>query len=403
MARNVIGTNDPFGQRIFAFLNGRQRRAIESQDPYAVGSVVGSVRSQNEDAGLVIRARSATSPDFDFDLAIVCDGMGGMQQGRLAAQTAVAVFASSMLRNSRGASLGQRMDRALGAAQQTVFAALRGDGGTTLSAVGIQGVGRAHMVHVGDSRIYAVGQSGSLLQLSRDDTLGVALNRNNADHADFSRLIQYIGMPIESDEALEPLSIALDASDDLRGYLLTSDGAHSAPKEILSRVSSHARTGPELVRRLLNVADALGGLDNATAIFVPPRQILEIDEPPVPGASLSLLSATGEAQIWIATASTSQDPRETSHGRSLPTPTPTPLKEVDVSAKAERERMAEETPATQSEETGPRNDSTKPARGTSTRRKTNRKKKTARPDEPALPLEDQTPIVRIHFPEDGGQ
>lgn len=283
--------------RIFSALNERQSRAVEINAPYAVGSSKGWVRNANEDAGLIARLRFIGCPGRDLDIAIVCDGMGGMQHGRLAAQLALAVFVSRMLSQASVDTLLSRVERALLSAQQAVYDRVQGDGGTTLTAVCTEGT-RTCIAHVGDTRAYEVDDGGRLTQVTRDDTIGAALNRAEGEQADFNRLIQYVGMPGGGEDgAFEPQFLEMGGSLTRAGFILTSDGVHGIGKDSVDRVASHSPSGFETVRRLISVADGFGGLDNATAIFVPAYP-LKGDEGGF-GISLSLHSASGVSQIWF--------------------------------------------------------------------------------------------------------
>jgi hypothetical protein len=107
-------------------------------------------------------------------------------------------------------------------------------------------------------------------------------------------LIQFIGMDGDLQPQVEPVS-TLDPA----GFLITTDGAHSVPDEILARVVHFAKSGSERVRRLLTLSEVMGGLDNATVAYLPMvldrNTAREINE----GTVISLLSPNGELEIWI--------------------------------------------------------------------------------------------------------
>lgn len=301
---------DPLTRKLHEILQTRQRRAIEARDPYAVGSSVGSVRSRNEDTGLICRVRFSDRRR-DYDLAVVCDGMGGMQGGRAAALIAAATFTSRYI-SLEGRRVDERLRNSVMTAQARVLETLRGNGGTTLSGVVVQRTAQPWTVHVGDSRIYMLAQD-DLSQLTSDQTLG-ALLKGGEGRPDAHRLVQFVGM----DDELEP-QISTTAATPSSGFLLTSDGAHGAPHDILRRVARHARDGSDAIRRLLSLADLLGGVDNATGIYLP--SVLEDETTDAPfGMSISILTAAGDHDIWMPSewlaAST------TPHVRATPPPAP---------------------------------------------------------------------------------
>ncbi len=375
--QEIPALREPIAQRVFALLNDRQRRAWEIDEPYAVASSTGNVRHHNEDAGIIVRWRQSDARERNTDIAIVCDGMGGMQHGRFAAQLAASVFISSLLRQPRVVPLRGRAQRAVLSAQNAVYHHLRGDGGTTLTAVCIEGLNIC-LAHVGDSRAFEVDGDGRLTQLTRDDTIGAALNRSDPDRLDFNRLIQYIGMQTNDDDAiLEPQIIVIPTNITRRGFLLTSDGAHSAGRDFLTRIATNAGTAGDLVRRLMNVADALGGLDNATALFVPDHTI--VASTIGPGISLNLLAATGEAQVWFSPSYGLDDQRNA----------------LSPSAELQKAAQSPSPPPPSPPRPQPSVEPRTPKRSPSTNKRSTRRKKNDKGDDPApLPLQ-------VRFSEDG--
>ncbi|WP_429923197.1 PP2C family protein-serine/threonine phosphatase [Agrobacterium vitis] len=293
--------NDILYDRIFSLLSGRQSRAVETMELSAVGSIVGSVRNRNEDVGAVVNVRHGREPSKDFMLALVCDGMGGMSDGREAALIAASSFVAAALRNIRSSGTKHGLTISLASAQRAVFNELRGNGGTTLSAAYVDKSPQAWLTHVGDSRIYAINSANELRQITRDDTIGAALQREHEKRPDNNRLIQFIGL----DGELDPQLHSFDRGN-LNGLLVTSDGAHSAPVEILSTIAKHSKTGLELVRKMLNVADALGGLDNATAVHIPcastGADIPQGDHGQNDDVVVTILCSSGQHDIWLAPA-----------------------------------------------------------------------------------------------------
>lgn len=272
---------------------------MEANELYAVGSIIGSVRSRNEDVGALAVIRHGGGSSRDFTVALVCDGMGGMSDGREAALTAASSFLSAILRIDRTSGVRRALNLALNAAQRAVYDELRGSGGTTLSAVYMDASSEAWFVHVGDSRIYELRANSEPRQISRDDTIGAALQRQQDNRPDNNRLIQFVGLDGELDPQLLPIE-----KNSVSGFLLTSDGAHSPPPEILATIAKHSKSGPELVRKLLNVADALGGRDNATAVHIPASMEVPAskrsDGPANDDVIASILCSSGQHDIWFA-------------------------------------------------------------------------------------------------------
>ncbi|AMK18265.1 hypothetical protein K663_09420 [Sphingobium sp. MI1205] len=238
-------------------------KAIRTHSGAALGSSVGLVRKRNEDSCLVARASYAPGGRANFTVAMVCDGLGGMSQGREAAILAASAF-TAHLYCAPAIGWEERLSQAIAYANAEVYRRLRGDGGTTLSAV-ISSHDGAMFCHVGDSRIYGVMPDRALEQLTRDDTINALLKRQEgeAEPPKDSRLLQFVGMGEEMEAQIAPVP------SHCRSVLLTSDGAHDVPHVVFQRVVTAAAGGSDLIRKLLTLSDMMGGRDNATAILLP--------------------------------------------------------------------------------------------------------------------------------------
>lgn len=305
-------------------------KAIRTHSSVALGSSVGLVRKRNEDCCLVVRGSYAKTPRGEFTAAIVCDGLGGMSQGREAAVLATSAFAAHLY-CSATSSWDERLSRAIAYANHEVYRRLHGDGGTTLSAVIVPANSDAVLCHVGDSRIYALSPERVLEQLSRDDTMNALLNRreDQPDAPKDSRLLQFVGMGDEMEPQIAPVP------RQAKSVLLTSDGAHDVPSSVLQRLVSAAAGGNDLVRKLLALSDMLGGRDNASAILLPlsgeaglypmsaENELLAI----LPGETLSICIASSEAFERSGRPeprSTPESPAPPPSPRETASPTPPP-------------------------------------------------------------------------------
>ncbi len=285
-------TDDALQRRLARFVaEAKTPRSVSGSTGIWIGTNLGAVREQNQDRALVTSAWYKTAPQKNFVLGALCDGIGGLIKGEDAAVLAISVFVSRFLRTPK-LSTADRLRGAALAANAAVYSMLGGRGGTTLSAVLVNGQGHAVGVNVGDSRIYCISHSRELIQLSRDDTLGGVLGkRDDATHR--NELLQFLGMG----EGIEPHILAAQ-SEDASALLVTSDGIHDAPSEALAQVVRNARTGGELVRRLIDLSDALGGHDNGTAFVLPTR--VEAPQPDEDqGLNLRFWSALDQLEIWI--------------------------------------------------------------------------------------------------------
>jgi len=266
-----------------AIADGQAARAVKANGAVSIGTSVGTVRDENQDASLCMKLRFGTDPSRDFDLLILCDGMGGMRGGREASSHAIARFIFTLV-EARERPLETLMIEAMRAANDSLYRKFGGSGGTTLSAVALRRDQDAIGIHAGDSRIYTVSEDGALDQVSQDDTLSSLLNRGSETEFG-SKLVQYVGMGGD----LEPHTYRLPLGG--KRILLTSDGVHGIAHSTLSRLTRHSLNSHDMIRKLLTLSDVLGGWDNATAIIAGSQ----INSPPVEGLSGCFLEITTPA------------------------------------------------------------------------------------------------------------
>jgi len=197
-------------------------------------------------------------------LAIVADGMGGLEKGAEASRLAARTFGQAYLAKDPADSIPDALANALEEANQAVCALARdvgelGNVGTTLVAAVVAGQS-LHWLSVGDSRLY-VFRNGELTQFTEDHNYGgmlqkqVAEGQLSADEADSdpdrNALTSFVGMPgLETvDHSIAPFS--LEPGD---WVLLCSDGLHGTLGE--EEIARELRGTPQeaagaLVRRAL--------------------------------------------------------------------------------------------------------------------------------------------------------
>ncbi|MGZ8216056.1 bifunctional protein-serine/threonine kinase/phosphatase [Methylomagnum sp.] len=187
----------------------------------------------------------------------VADGMGGAKGGRVAAEMCLHGFMEAWYGLPETLSVEQRVDRALGSANHWIHAMGRRDPnlaglGTTFSAVILRGR-RAHLAHVGDSRIYRL-RGENLERLSEDHTLGGA----EQDH------ILYRAVGLESRLRIDYSEHPLEPHD---RFLLCSDGLYGALKQAdIARVLLARATPDSTAEGLVDLALQRGSQDNVTAL-----------------------------------------------------------------------------------------------------------------------------------------
>ena len=233
---------------------------------------IGLHRRSNEDSFAAVQQDISTGRQ-DACYA-VCDGLGGARAGEVASRTAVDAFVTVWFSEDVTAETAQRRVRlAVQEANAAVHArslssASMAGMGTTLVGL-VSHAGWAYICSVGDSRCYRL-RTGTLKQITQDHTVAAEMARQGLlnhcsapDVAERNLLTRVVGTSshVEADVV----------ADELRcgdRYLLCSDGLWSAVTEtdLLTALAGGAVN--ESARRLVDLANAAGGLDNSTAIVI---------------------------------------------------------------------------------------------------------------------------------------
>jgi protein phosphatase len=214
-------------------------------------------------------------------LAVVADGMGGLEHGAEASRIAVRSFLDTYTAKTRDEEISHALARAIEAADRAVFEfaatlKLEHEVGTTLVAAVFSARG-LEWISVGDSALYLC-QGGAVNTLARPHTLGARLDQlveegslapeaaRDAQARD--ALTSYVGIGglREIDRSAAP--VAIDAGD---AVVLCSDGLYRAlePDEIAATVSS-APDAQSVCDAMLEAALArdLPHQDNVTVLCV---------------------------------------------------------------------------------------------------------------------------------------
>lgn len=187
-------------------------------------------RSSQEDVCIFVNDNDAHMIRKQGLLAVVADGMGGMQGGDMASRTVVQELAERMPLFDRREDLGEQLENSALAAGEKVYAALGGSGGSTLIAALIYNE-KLYFSCVGDSYFYLL-RAGELLRLNRVHNLLTEsrLSAIEAGHmpaeedeniSEADALSLFLGMPDvrHTDRLLRPMKL-LDGDV----LLLCSDG-----------------------------------------------------------------------------------------------------------------------------------------------------------------------------------
>jgi PPM family protein phosphatase len=295
-----------------------------ASETVVLSSVLGK-RSENQDRTIFLRVKFDEPSKPSIAALVLCDGMGGMVSGGDCANLAISTFAVSLVR-SNAVTLAEKLKVAVNSANQAVYEKFHGKGGATLSAIACNEVGDWAAVNVGDSRIYRVFNSGIVEQLTIDDTLEEQLADLNlpSPPPEFRQLLQYVGMG----EGIEPRHIGLQIAPDIKWFLITSDGAHGISKDVFQSLVVHAESPREVVHRLTEFSEWLGGKDNSTVAVLSVGVDLFARSKESAFSSLEIWSIPGKVEFF----SIKSFRTDTSQNETLP-PTEKKISEAEEKAK----------------------------------------------------------------------
>ena len=232
----------------------------------------GCVRPQNQDVYQIEKLDGSSA------LFLVCDGMGGAKSGNVASSLAADVFVQEVRRNWKHSldesHIDQILQNAVKLANFTVFDQAQqfeefNGMGTTLVAALVRGR-KVTVIHVGDSRAYAITRDG-IRQVTRDHSVvQMMLDRGELkpeqarNYPGKNLITRAIGT--EGTVKSDLTHFTLERGESL---LLCSDGLSNMmdEQEILFEVV-HGVNKQYCCQRLLDIAQNRGAPDNVTSVFV---------------------------------------------------------------------------------------------------------------------------------------
>ena len=230
-------------------------------------------RQRNEDFAGAARP-TALQLDAVGQAMALADGIGGAKGGREAAETVVRGFLDGYCEKPESLGVQRAASQVLEALNAWVHATGRQDPalegmGCTFSGLILRGR-TAHVLHVGDSRVYRLA-GGRLGRLTEDHVLV------GQSH------VLYRAVGIEAMLRLDYASHPLQVHD---RFLLCSDGVHGPLSDRQIADLLGRQSGPEVTARsLVEAALAAGGDDNATALVV---DVIDLPPPDRDGLSRAL-------------------------------------------------------------------------------------------------------------------
>lgn len=239
---------------------------------------IGTARQANEDSMVTFDSPNGR-------VVAVCDGMGGQAAGDVASRLACDIIAD-ILGNNVFATPREAITKSIMAANQGILhrasqsPELEGMGATCVMVIVKDGM--AYYGWVGDSRIYFI-HGGNITQISRDQSYVQQLvdsgqiSRQEAEtHPQKNEITNALGV-----QGMTPPEVCAAPLRPDRGdvILLCSDGLTGmvGDADINAVVSDSSLTLQERADRLVDMANANGGLDNITV------QLIEFDSPVAAG------------------------------------------------------------------------------------------------------------------------
>lgn len=233
-------------------------------------------RPYQEDSFAFVNALDVTEIRENGLMAIVADGMGGMEAGKQVSEMAVSCMVSAFSQMQRTGDLALQLRNAVIAADDALVQRFKGIGGTTLISCIIYDE-KLYFASVGDSYLYLM-RGGSLYRLNREQNYrhqlyteaisAGSIDPTEADQdPDGHRLSAFLGMGGLSDLDYLRQTLPLRDEDIL---LLCSDGVGGVVTEsqIIQNLSNNSAAEmclnlDESVRRAARVHQ-----DNYTALVI---------------------------------------------------------------------------------------------------------------------------------------
>lgn len=228
----------------------------------------GKIRTDNQDAYLAGKLTD------EIVFAVVCDGMGGANAGRLAGETAVKLISEyiikSFRKNMNSSQVMKMLRSAIINANIEIYdmalkkPELKGMGTTAVVVVVIGET--AVIAHVGDSRAYLVGED--ITQITTDHSIVQSLiesGKLSPEDAKFHPRKNVITRAIgaEEDVAVDCEETTIKSGETL---LICTDGlTNSVEIKDIHKVFETTDI-PSVAEELVNLANASGGKDNITVV-----------------------------------------------------------------------------------------------------------------------------------------
>ena len=245
----------------------------------SLGAVSAVRAAGNTDPGLL---RDVNEDRFHLDLArglfMVVDGVGGQAAGGKAADTAVSLLRARLERET--GPVPERLREAVTAANNEInrLAGLRPEwsGMACVLTVAVVEEDRATIAHVGDTRLYKL-RSDRLEKVTRDhspvgerEDAGEISELDAMNHPRRNEVYRDVGSEPHQPRDPEFIDVQTIPFEPEAALLLCSDGLTDVvdSSSILRVVTQWAGHPQQVVDGLIEAANAAGGKDNVTVVYV---------------------------------------------------------------------------------------------------------------------------------------
>ncbi|MBE5894788.1 MAG: serine/threonine-protein phosphatase [Lachnospiraceae bacterium] len=226
---------------------------------YQISNLQGvGARERQEDSFTLANAFDVKQIKNNGLLFVVCDGMGGMKDGKVASETAIASIRQTFQYMNRSSDIAYQLKEGIYEAAEKVKEQLGGYGGSTVVA-GIIYQEKLYFASVGDSFFYL--KRGDMLyrlneehtmctqiyrECIRDGNMDPAAGRNDSESSALTQFLGMVGLS-EVDGFVKPLplregDVLLACSDGVGGVLNETEVLQAlsckTPQEMCSRIES---------------------------------------------------------------------------------------------------------------------------------------------------------------------
>jgi len=226
-------------------------------------------KQENQDAAGIKIPKDESALTYKGIAIVIADGVSACDDGKAASQVCLTSLLSDYYATSDSWTVKKSVENVLLATNRWLYAQANDPSGqgktmaSTLSAVIVKSV-TAHLVHIGDSRIYRL-RDGRLEQLTKDHSWG---NNNN------QYLLRAMGIDLGFQLDYKTVTVAADDT-----FVLTTDGVHNYINDdsMIDLIKSADHLN-EAAKQIVQQAYDNGSLDNLTCQIVRFNALPDPDE-----------------------------------------------------------------------------------------------------------------------------